>query len=107
MDVIQHPLPEPFQNIILFIIIDLPAQIKKIPEPSTHLSNNSSSIAFVSHAPVRNLGVTFDPHLSLSNHISNHSRFCSCTFVTSAAFGFLMTQMCRCVHYSWQWEALS
>src|SRR6218665_1063948 len=59
-----------------FIIIGLPAQIKKIPYPSIHLSNNSSSTSFTSDAPVRNLGVTFDPHLSFSNHISNLSRSC-------------------------------
>src|SRR6218665_3058756 len=48
--------------------------IKKIPDPSIHLSDNSSSTSFTSDAPVRNLGVTFDPHLSFSNHISNLSR---------------------------------
>src|SRR6218665_1336611 len=41
-----------------FIIIGLPAQIKKIPDPSIHLSDNSSSTSFTSDAPVRNLGVT-------------------------------------------------
>src|SRR6218665_273950 len=59
-----------------FIIIGLSAQIKKIPDPSIHLSNNSSSATFKSDAPVRNLGVTFDPHLSFSDHISNLSRSC-------------------------------
>src|SRR6218665_1259490 len=59
-----------------FIIIGLPAQIKKIPDPSIHLSDNSSSTCFTSDAAVRNLGVTFDPHLSFSNHISNLSRSC-------------------------------
>src|SRR6218665_1675805 len=44
-----------------FIIIGLPAQIKKIPDSSIRLSNNSSSTTFISDAPVRNLGVTFDP----------------------------------------------
>src|SRR6218665_1074305 len=58
-----------------FIIIGLPAQIKEIPDPSIHLSDNSSSTSFTSAAPVRNLGVTFDPHLSFSNHISNRSCF--------------------------------
>src|SRR6218665_1666239 len=38
--------------------------------------NNSSSTTFTSDAPVRNLGVTFDPHLSFPNHISNLSRSC-------------------------------
>src|SRR6218665_1545676 len=52
-----------------FIIISLSAQIKKIPDPSIHLSDNSSSTTFTSDAPVRNLGVTFDPHLSFSNHL--------------------------------------
>src|SRR6218665_3685925 len=41
-----------------------------------HLSDNSSSTSFTSDGPVRNLGVTFDPHLSFSNHISNLSRSC-------------------------------
>src|SRR6218665_946635 len=59
-----------------FIIIGLPAQIKKIPDSSIRLSNNSSSTTFISDAPVRNLGVTFDPRLSFSNHISNLSRSC-------------------------------
>src|SRR6218665_820294 len=59
-----------------FIIISLPAQIKKIPDPSIHLSDNSSSTTFTSDAPVPNLGVTFDHHLSFSNHISNLSRSC-------------------------------
>src|SRR6218665_619042 len=61
-----------------FIIIGLPAQIREIPDPSIHLSYNSSSTAFTSDAPGRNLGVTFDPHLStcVSNHISNLSRSC-------------------------------
>src|SRR6218665_1510278 len=59
-----------------FIIIGLPAQIKKIPDSSIRLSNNSSSTTFISDAPVRNLGVTFDPHFSFSNHISNLSRSC-------------------------------
>src|SRR6218665_2943455 len=59
-----------------FIIIGLSAQIKKIPDPSMHLSNNSSSTTFTSDAPVRNLGVTFYPHLSFSNHISNLSHSC-------------------------------
>src|SRR6218665_1152223 len=52
------------------------AQIKKIPDSSIRLSNNSSSTTFISDAPVRNLGVTFDPHLSFYNHISNLSRSC-------------------------------
>src|SRR6218665_1989979 len=59
-----------------FIIIGLSAQIKKIPDPSIHLSNNSSSTTFTYDASVRNLGVTVDPHLSFSNHISNLSRSC-------------------------------
>ena len=52
-----------------FIIIGLPAQIKKNHDPSIHLSDNSSSTSFTSDASVRNLGVTFDPHLSFSNHV--------------------------------------
>src|SRR6218665_3267669 len=61
-----------------FIIIGLSVQIKKIPDRSIHLPDNSSSTSFTSDAPVRNLGVrpTFDPHLSFSNHISNLSRSC-------------------------------
>src|SRR6218665_100045 len=66
MDVIQPPLSQPFQNRI---------QSKKIPDPSIHLSYNTSSTTFTSDAPVRNLGVIFDLHLSFSNHISNLSCF--------------------------------
>jgi hypothetical protein len=54
-----------------FIILGLPDQIKKIPDPTIHLSTDSSSLDFVTDSSVRNLGVTFDPHLSFSNHISN------------------------------------
>src|SRR6218665_3236389 len=74
MDVIQPTLPQPSKT--EFIIIGLPAQIKKIPDSSIRLSNNSSFTTFISDASVRNLGVTFDPHLSFSNHISNVSRSC-------------------------------
>src|SRR6218665_670550 len=35
-----------------FIIIGQPAQIKKLPDPSIHLSNNSSSTTFISDASV-------------------------------------------------------
>ena len=59
-----------------FILIGLTAQIKKIPDSSIRLSNNSSFTTFISDAPVRNLGVNFDPHLSFSNHIANISRSC-------------------------------
>jgi hypothetical protein len=59
-----------------FIILGLPDQIKKIPDPSIHLLTNSSSHSFTSDSPVRNLGVIFDPHLSFANHISNLSRSC-------------------------------
>src|SRR6218665_4073720 len=47
-----------------------------LPMFTIRLSNNSSSTTFISDATVRNLGVTFDPHLSFSNHISNLSRSC-------------------------------
>src|SRR6218665_829742 len=50
--------------------------MKKLPDQSIHLSNNSSSTTFTSDAHVRNLGVTFDPHLFFYNHISNLSRSC-------------------------------
>src|SRR6218665_1809998 len=53
-----------------FIILGLSAQLKKIPDPSLHLSINSSSTTFTSGAPVRNFGVTLilislflQPHL--------------------------------------------
>src|SRR5688572_27556522 len=59
-----------------FIILGLPDQIKKIPDPSIHLSTNSSPLTFTSDAPVRNLGVTSHPHLSFSNYISNLLRSC-------------------------------
>src|SRR6218665_1052391 len=74
MDVIQPPSPQPFQNRIHHT--RLSAQIKKIPDLSIHLSDNLSFTTFTSDAPVRNLGVTFDPHLSFSCHISNLSRSC-------------------------------
>src|SRR6218665_2759469 len=70
MDVTQPPSSQPFQNRIHS------AQIKKISDPSIHLSDNSSSTSFTYDALVRNLGVTFDPHPSFSNHISNLSRSC-------------------------------
>src|SRR6218665_3503662 len=65
-----------FTLLYWIIIIGLPAQLKKIPDSSMRLSNNSSFTTFISDAPVRNLGVTFDPHLSFSNHISNLSHSC-------------------------------
>jgi len=59
------------------MIVGLPGQIKKIPDPSMLLFTNPSTPAFTSYTPVvRNLGVTLDPRLSFSNHISNLSRFC-------------------------------
>src|SRR6218665_2755758 len=66
----------PFKTEFIITGLHVSAQIKKIPEPSVHLSNNSSSTTFTSGAHVRHLVVTFDPHLSFSNHISNLSRFC-------------------------------
>src|SRR6218665_3790236 len=57
-----------------FIIIGLPAQIKKIPDPSIHLATNSASLALTLDAIIRNFGVTFHHHLSFSNHICNVSR---------------------------------
>jgi len=68
MDVIQPTL-----NLSLnpskteFIIIGLPAQIKKIPD--FHTIVNFSSTTFISDTPVRTLGVTFDPHLILQPHL--------------------------------------
>src|SRR6218665_1641046 len=52
-----------------FIIIGLSAQIKKIPDPSIQLSNNSASTTFTSDAPVRNLGIIFDPHTPLQPYL--------------------------------------
>ena len=48
--------------------------MKKVSDPSLHLSTNPYFPAFTSDAPVRKLGVTFDRHLSFHNHISNRSR---------------------------------
>src|SRR6218665_2779116 len=42
-----------------FIIIGLPVQIKKIPDPSIHLPDNSSSTPFTYDAPLRNLCVIY------------------------------------------------
>src|SRR6218665_173774 len=81
MDVIQPLLPQPFQT--EFIIIGLSAQIKKIPEPSIHLSNYSSSTTFTSDE-VRTLGVTFDPNLSPTTSPTFPAP-ASCLSVTSAA----------------------
>src|SRR6218665_2249748 len=67
-----------------FIIIGLPGQIKNIPDPSIHLSNNSSSTTFTSDVPVRNPGVIFDPHLSFFQYPTSPAP-ASCTSVTSAA----------------------
>src|SRR6218665_903856 len=68
-----------------FIIIGYtcsPAQIKKIPDPSIHLSNIKLFFTTLL-SPLMSLfailiGVTFDPHLSFSNYtyISNLSRSC-------------------------------
>jgi hypothetical protein len=53
-----------------FIILGLPDQIKKIPDPTIHLSTDSSYHAFVTDSSVRNLGVSFDPKsLFLKPHI--------------------------------------
>src|SRR6218665_1959940 len=68
-----------------FIIIGLSAQIKKIPDPSIHLSNNSSFTIFNSDASVRNLGVTFYPQLSFSTTSPTSPAPASCTSMTSAA----------------------
>ena len=38
--------------------------------------SDSSFTTFTSDASARNVFVTFDPHLSFSNHISNLSRYC-------------------------------
>src|SRR6218665_2194038 len=74
-----------------FMLIGLPAQIKKIPDSSIRLSNNYPSTTFISDTPVRNLGVTFDPHLSFSNHISNLPAPASYTSVTYAAYDPCLT----------------
>jgi len=52
------------------IDLHLPVQIDKVHDPLIHLSTYTFLSAFTSDAPVRNIGVTFDPHLSISNHIS-------------------------------------
>src|SRR6218665_103072 len=67
MDVIQPALSQPFQNRIHHNM-HISAKIKKIPDPSIPL------LSPLMHAPVRNLGVIFDPLLSFSNRISNLSR---------------------------------
>src|SRR6218665_993760 len=56
-------------------IIGLSVQIKKIPDPSIN-GYSTSSTTFTSDAPGGNLGITFDPRLSYSNHFSNLSRSC-------------------------------
>src|SRR6218665_2051238 len=68
-----------------FIIIGLPAQIKKIPDSSIRSPNNSSFTTFISDAPVRNLGVI----LILISHSPPPSPTspapASCTYAISAA----------------------
>src|SRR6218665_3915859 len=76
---------------IEFNIIGLSAQIKKIPDPLIHLSDNSSSTTFTSDALVRNLGVTLIL-ISLSPTTSPTSPApASCTSVTSAASDSCLT----------------
>src|SRR6218665_3972157 len=72
----QPTLPQPFQNRIYHNRPTCPNQENPRLLISIRLSNNSSVTTFISDAHVRNLGVTFDPQLSFSNHISNLSRSC-------------------------------
>lgn len=82
MDVIQRPLPEPFQT--EFMITDLPNKIKKTSDRSIHRPSNSSSLTFLCNILVSNLCIIFDPNLSFSYYISNLSP-ALCTSVTSGA----------------------
>src|SRR6218665_1060180 len=88
MDVIQSSSSQPFQSRIHNNGRGLSAQIKKNADPSINLSNNYFFTTFTSdtHA-VRNLGVTFDPHMFSPTSSST----ASCTSVTSAAFDPCLT----------------
>ena len=59
-----------------FVILGLPAEIKKISDPSILLSTYSSSLNFTLDSPVGNLGITFNPYLSSSNNVSILSLTC-------------------------------
>src|SRR6218665_3655649 len=62
---------------IEFILIGLREQLKKIPDLSISLNLDSTSThMFTPTSPVRNLGVTFDQNLSISDHITHLSRSC-------------------------------
>ena len=76
MDVIQRPLPEPFQTEY--------NKIKKTSDRSIHRPSNSSSLTFLCNILVSNLCIIFDPNLSFSYYISNLSP-ALCTSVTSGA----------------------
>src|SRR6218665_111307 len=54
-----------------FILIDLRAQLEKIPGPSISLNLDSASThKFTPNSPVRNLGVIFDQSLCFSDNIT-------------------------------------
>ena len=56
-----------------FLLIGLPAQLPKIPDPSLLMPSN----AIITPTPsARNLGVIFDSTLSMSDHISSVSKSC-------------------------------
>lgn len=62
----------------LYIDVIIHLQAYKYAAKYTHttqvpvLANtNSCSVTFVSDPPAHNLGITFDPHVSFSNHTSN------------------------------------
>src|SRR6218665_3799537 len=70
---IRYTTPiKPFQNRIHHNRHICPNQENSLPFNTP----NCYSTTFTFDAPLRNLGVTFDPHLSFSNHISNLSSSC-------------------------------
>jgi len=56
-----------------FLLIGLPAQLQKIPDPSLLMPSNA---IITPTSSARNLGVIFDSTLSMSDHISSVSKSC-------------------------------
>src|SRR6218665_1636279 len=67
----------------------LPLAVKEFrPDSSIRLPSYSSFTTFISDAPVRNLGVTFDPHMS---HSPTSPAPASCTYAICAVSDSCLT----------------